>query len=69
MIEHGALQRVENVLVEVDDFKTALTMALELECCAHSPASAMDVLSKWVATLREYYVEVGRKVERNEKRD
>lgn len=55
-----------NAVVEVDDLKHALSVVSAIERSPASGAYHVDITSRWLATLREHYVAVGREVERTE---
>lgn len=56
------MERNPHVLVEVDDFKHAIALGKDLQ--GVTVPVAVEVTAQWFASLREYYVQVGRDLER-----
>ncbi len=48
---------------EVDDYKHAVSISESLQ--GATPAMAFEIMAQWIATLRLYYVEIGRELERD----
>lgn len=53
--------RNDQISPEVDDYKLACTMAADMDGRS-SPGNVVHTYAQWIATLREYYVGIGREI-------